>query len=203
MATLTIKIDSEDLARKVLSHLGYLPEDEMIPDLIVEDEEEPEPEKKEEEETPRGCWPPPKPTRGYIVEKDEGNGEPEPEPVSKTDMGTDLDYVQDSFDVKNAFEQKIAQETVVLDKNKGNILEKAMLIKGDVDRFNYLVSLTSDEKLMIREAAKNLVFEFIANRDLNPNYIAQLADMSPKLCNALYQYKESDFIIKFKRENGL
>ena len=39
MATLTIKIDSEELAREVLTHLNYLPEDPM-PDLIsVHDEE--------------------------------------------------------------------------------------------------------------------------------------------------------------------
>jgi hypothetical protein len=40
MATLTIKIDSEDLAREVLTHLGYLPEDDM-PDLVTDVEEEP------------------------------------------------------------------------------------------------------------------------------------------------------------------
>ena len=42
MATLTIKIDSEDLAREVLTHLGYLPEDD-VPDLVsveAEDAEE-------------------------------------------------------------------------------------------------------------------------------------------------------------------
>jgi hypothetical protein len=37
MATITIKIETEDLAREVLAHLGYLPGDD-IPDLIdVED----------------------------------------------------------------------------------------------------------------------------------------------------------------------
>jgi hypothetical protein len=194
MATLTIKIDSEELAREVLTHLGYLPEDEMIPDLIddEEDEEEPEPEK----EIPRGCWP-----LGCIVEKDEA--EEEPEPATKTDMGTDLDYVQDSFNVTNAFAKEIAQETVVLDMNKSNIFEKAMLIQGDMDRFNYLISLTTDEKLMVREAAKNLVFEFIANRDVDPCWIRNLANVSEPLLRKLYDFRESDFIIKFKRENGI
>ena len=40
MATLTIKIESEELAREVLTHLGYLPEDEL-PDLVEVDEAEP------------------------------------------------------------------------------------------------------------------------------------------------------------------
>lgn len=41
MATITIKIDSEELAREVLNHLGYLPSDD-IPDLIsIQSDEEP------------------------------------------------------------------------------------------------------------------------------------------------------------------
>ena len=43
MATITIKIDSEQLAREVLTHLGYLPEDDDVPDLIsIESEDETE-----------------------------------------------------------------------------------------------------------------------------------------------------------------
>ena len=38
MATLTIKIESEDLAREVLTHLGYLPEDDL-PDLVEVEED--------------------------------------------------------------------------------------------------------------------------------------------------------------------
>ena len=40
MATITIKIESEQLAREVLTQLGYLPDD--IPDLISIESEEPE-----------------------------------------------------------------------------------------------------------------------------------------------------------------
>ena len=41
MATITIKIDSDELAREVLTQLGYLPGDDDIPDLIsVESDEE-------------------------------------------------------------------------------------------------------------------------------------------------------------------
>lgn len=55
MATLTIKIESEDLAREVLTHMGYLPEDD-IPDLVSvkdEDEEEDEPVVEEAPRTPK------------------------------------------------------------------------------------------------------------------------------------------------------
>ena len=39
MATITIKIESEELARDVLEHMGYLPEEE-VPDLVDDDDEE-------------------------------------------------------------------------------------------------------------------------------------------------------------------
>ena len=42
MATITIKIDSDELAREVLTQLGYLPCDDDVPDLISVDDEEPE-----------------------------------------------------------------------------------------------------------------------------------------------------------------
>ena len=42
MATITIKIESEELAREVLTQLGYLPSDD-VPDLISDvSEDEPE-----------------------------------------------------------------------------------------------------------------------------------------------------------------
>ena len=39
MATITIKIESEELARDVLEHMGYLPEEE-VPDLVDDDDDE-------------------------------------------------------------------------------------------------------------------------------------------------------------------
>lgn len=44
MATITIKIESDELAREVLTHLGYLPEDGDLPDLVEADESTPEEE---------------------------------------------------------------------------------------------------------------------------------------------------------------
>jgi len=48
MATITIKIESEELAREVLTQLGYLPSDD-VPDLIS-DESDDEPEVPKEKE---------------------------------------------------------------------------------------------------------------------------------------------------------
>jgi hypothetical protein len=39
MATITIKIETDELAREVLEHMGYLPEDE-VPDLVSDDDDE-------------------------------------------------------------------------------------------------------------------------------------------------------------------
>jgi len=53
MATITIKIDSDELAREVLTQLGYLPGDD-VPDLIsVESDEEPEPVAEEVRRAPK------------------------------------------------------------------------------------------------------------------------------------------------------
>jgi hypothetical protein len=40
MATITIKIESDELAREVLTQLGYLPSDDDVPDLISVDGDE-------------------------------------------------------------------------------------------------------------------------------------------------------------------
>jgi hypothetical protein len=55
MATITIKIESEELAREVLTQMGYLPCDD-IPDLVSVDDEPEEPEEPavKEPETPKG-----------------------------------------------------------------------------------------------------------------------------------------------------
>lgn len=42
MATITIKIDSEELARDVFAHLGYLPKDDMSYEEEDDDDEEEE-----------------------------------------------------------------------------------------------------------------------------------------------------------------
>ena len=52
MATITIKIESEQLAREVLTQLGYLPSDD-VPDLISVVSEEPEQPEVPKEKEPR------------------------------------------------------------------------------------------------------------------------------------------------------
>ena len=53
MATITIKIDSEQLAREVLTQLGYLPGDDDVPDLISIESDEEEPVTEEVRPAPK------------------------------------------------------------------------------------------------------------------------------------------------------
>lgn len=182
MATLTLKIDSEDLARDVLEFLGYLP-------VHVEEADEEEEETDEEEEEDK------------IPELIEDNDAPEP--ASGRNLGTDIDYVQESFSVKNAFEKEVATEQVVLQMNKDALREKAMAISDENERFSFLLQNSISEALMIREAANYLIFEFIANRDIDPTLIAEVAKYNNHLFHHLYRYKESEFLVKYKNENGV
>ncbi len=150
MATLTIKIESEDLAREVLAHLNYLPEDQ-VPDLISVDESD-----------------------------SDGNEE-----------------------IQKMAHERDKKEREELEAEKDKIRKEAMDIENENDRFNYIIPYCNSELRCVRNAAMEMIFEFLANRNLDPLLIARLVSQSETLLEKLYQYKESDFIIKFKKENGI
>lgn len=302
MATLTIKIDSEELARKVLSHLGYL-SDEEIPDLIsvAEPEEneviDEEPVLKKEltnEEVfaflrskgmtlESACKQDPdfgefiasfttspekrihgdiEPAGGKslgtdiadldvetVVEeatgtlldraKDDlrkemsklGNDKarydylshkkkydpslvireaarlllvdmPSPDPTPLENISYDSDSDGDA-DIQKMALERAKEEREALDTEKDKIRKQAMSIESEYDRFNYILSNYSNSIRIIRNATQELAFEFLANRNLDPTWIKQLAEHTPHLVEKLYQYKESQFIVLFKKENGI
>ncbi len=302
MATLTIKIESEDLAREVLAHLNYLPEEDPMPDLIsvVEPEEviDEEPVQKKEltnQEVFAFIR-----SKGMTLEsackRDPEFGDfiasfttaPEKrihddlEPADVTSIGTDiadLDNPEDRFDVENAklyrtiygietakadlrkkitelkhvtpydylvsvsrsdqslivreaaralllgmpkppvpsydsdldgdeeirkmARERAKEEREALDAEKDKIRTQSMSIESEHDRFNYILSNHSNSSRTIRNASLELAFEFLANRNLDPMWIKQLAEHTPHLVEKLYQYKESDFIIQFRKDGGL
>ena len=316
MATLTIKIDSEELAREVLAHLNYLPEDD-VPDLIsvVEPEEPVDNEVIDEEPVPKKELTNQEVfaflrSKGMTLEsackRDPEFGDfiasfttaPEKrihgdvEPADLTSLGTDiadLDNPEDRFIVENAFSVEHGKELALLEMNKeklreqiaklgtGNdrapydylvtvskgdenlivreaaralligmpkpkteppvpcydsdsdgdpeiremarerakkeqedvdtekykIREEAAGIENENDRFNYIISYYNHGLRCVRTAARDLVFEFLANRNLDPTLIQQLSTQSGPLTQKVYEFKESDFIIKFKKENGI
>lgn len=227
MATFTIKIDSNDIAREVLTYMGYIPEDD-IPDLVSDSSEEPQPALIEEEVTSA----PEKyivtkgdvfeflrskgETLGEACKKDQELGDffatfnvaPEKriegdlEPAGES-IGAELDYEQETFDVQNACYVQASKERVVLMNNEDEIRENAMAVKDEMARFQYLIGMTDCEYRVKRDAALKLVFEFLANRDLDPTLIAELSAKNVNFLHKLYEHKETQFLLMFKKENGV
>ena len=125
------------------------------------------------------------------------------EPSAGVSLGTDLDQSQESFNIRNEFIKQVELEQKHLNIIKEDIRKRAMSIQNDLDRFQYLISNSQDERQMVREASKQLLFEFIANRNVDPCLITTLANQSENLLRKLYDFRESDFIIKFKKMNGV
>ncbi len=299
MATLTIKIDSEELSREVLAHMNYLPKEEM-PDLIsvVEPDEEPKTLTNKEVfaflrskgmtlESACKCDPEFGDFIASFTTAPEKRIHNDLEPAGTTSIGTDiadLDNSLNRFNVQNAFNAEAASEMkgienaknelrelisnlvnerarydylssrakndqnlVVreaarhllidmpkpeptplnniaydsdpeiqnmalerakkereeLEAEKDKIRKEAMGIENEHNRFSYIISYYHSELRRIRIAAMEIVFEFLANRNLDPLFISQLASQSETLMHKVYQYKESDFLIKFRKENGI
>jgi len=206
MATFTIKIDSEILARKVLTQMAYLDEEEEDRESVTETTEEIETHEITNSDIftylrSKGD------TLDEVCEKDKEiaeffamfNVKPEQgiEPASGKSLGADLDYVQDSFNVTNACQKEIDKERALVNMNKDAIRAKASAIADDTVRFRFIVSETKTDSRVHNDAARELVFEFMANRKLEPYLITEMATINPELLPSLYQYKESEFLVKF------
>lgn len=224
MATITIEIDSEKLAREFLNRLRYLPSDDDIPDLVSVKEHQPALVEKTST------------SEKYIVthqdvfdflqskgktleeacknDQELGdflatfNVDPKKridgvlEPAGES-IGTDLECEQDSFDVKNACFEQASKEREVFMKNEDEIRETAMVFRDEMDRFQFLIGMTDCESRVKRDVALNLVCEFLANRNLDPTLISMLEAKNVKFLHKLYEHKETHFLLKFKKENGV
>ena len=113
MATITIKIESEQLAREVLTQLGYLPSDD-VPDLIsVVSEDEPEQPEVPKEKEPRLVAKPESSRDAFAKEQinkvlvSHGLLPPVAEEVwcpepNDEGFGTPIDHTMEKFDVVNS-----------------------------------------------------------------------------------------------------
>ena len=129
-------------------------------------------------------------------------GMPKPEPEPLNNISYDSDSDGDPEIQKMALE-RAKKEREDLDAEKDKIRTQAMSIESENDRFNYILSNHGNSSRVIRNASLELAFEFLANRNLDPMWIKQLAEHTPHLAEKLYQYKESQFIVLFRKENGL
>lgn len=128
------------------------------------------------------------------------------EPAGGKSIGTDIDELDnpaDRFNVTNSLSEAIQAESALFVKNKNNVREMAANISDEHERLQFLLDRSVHDLRLIRDPAIDLLFEFLANRNLDPNLIKQVAEHAPSLVEKLYRYKESDFLIQFKKENGL
>lgn len=177
MATITIKIDSDELAREVLTQLGYLPGDD-IPDLIsVESDEE---EAEEVRRAPKthveailehmtGDYLP-KPTRKMPDLQKQGafctteDPKPDVEPVDN-ELGAPLDVFSEETKKER---DELYQQCLEVHKSllaEGRLKVMTDQLMGD-DLLNYLDSMCVNDDEKMREAAKAMVRKEFAGHTL-------------------------------------
>lgn len=177
MATITIKIDSEELARDVLAHLGYLPEDDDIPDLVsVEEEEEEAPRlpRTEVEAIHERMKPPlgfPEATR-KMPETQKQNAfcttEDSKEPVEPVDneMGAPLEVYSDEAKKER---DELYQQVMEVRKSLPSAEERLKFQISELwscDRLDHLDAMADHNDPTMREAVKAYVLKEYTGHDL-------------------------------------
>jgi hypothetical protein len=173
MATITIKIESEQLAREVLTQLGYLPDD--IPDLIsVESEdEEVRPAPKTHVEAihehmadilPRGTRniPVPKQSEFCTTEYPKEDGV---EPV-ENDLGASLDvFSEETKKERDELYKQCMEVRKSIPSAEERLKATADKLMGD-ELLDYLDAMCEHSDKKMREAAKAMVRKEFAGHTL-------------------------------------
>ena len=185
MATITIKIESDELAREVLTQLGYLPGDD-VPDLIsVESDEEAVPTPKTHVEAilehMTGDYLP-KPTRNIPVQK-------QGEFCTTEDPTEDVEPVENEIGASlDVFSEEMAKERDELYKQcmevSNSIPSAEERLKATADQLmgdellNYLDAMCDHDNKKMREAAKAMVRKEFAGQTITmwPNLQEVLED---------------------------
>lgn len=205
MATFTIKIDSEDLARDVLSHFGCLDEDD-VPDLISDEEEgEEEDEDEELELTNKDVFEYLR-SKGKTLEQackaDKELGDffasfaTEPEKRIEGDLEPAGDGIGTSLDdlanvellplATNHSIKMVQKDEENLEEFKAGLRRDCKAFSVDGDRFLFLKSKLESDSRVVRKGAEALIFEFIANRD-EPYKTELIQSLTPHMLDKMNQ----------------
>ena len=157
MATITIKIESEQLAREVLTQLGYLPSDD-VPDLIsVVSEDEPEQPEVPKEKEPRLVAKPESSRDAFAKDQinkvlvSHGLLPPVAEEVwcpepNDEGFGTPIDHTMEKFDVVNSDSMKMREAALEKkEKTQKNYLKVAASMKEQLTPGQYMQFLEAHE----------------------------------------------------------
>ena len=156
MATITIKIESEQLAREVLTQLGYLPSDD-VPDLISVESEDEQPEVVPEVKEPRLVSKPESSRDAFAKDQinkvlvSHGLLPPVAEEVwcpepNDEGFGTPIDHTMEKFDVVNSDSMKMREAALEKkEKTQKNYLKVAASMKEQLTPGQYMQFLEAHE----------------------------------------------------------
>jgi hypothetical protein len=187
MATITIKIDSDQLAREVLTQLGYLPDD--VPDLVsVESDEEVRPTPKTHVEAlhermacadellPKGTRKmPDAPKQNAFCTTEDPKEDVEP---VENEIGASLDVFSEEATKER---DELYQRCMEVHKSllaEGRLKATTDQLMGD-ELLNYLDAMCDHDDEKMREAAKAMVRKEFAGHTLKMwPYLQKLLDDS-------------------------
>lgn len=202
MATITIKIESEQLAREVLTQLGYLPSDD-VPDLIsVVSEDEPEakaPEVKEprlvsKPESSRDAFAKDKVlvSHGLLPPVAEEVWCPEP---NDEGFGTPIDHTMEKIDAINSLDQKIKDESMKMLAREKEAATKRKLEKKEKTQKDFRAAAA----MMKERLTHSQYLQFLDVHKIDPN-------LDPDIHEVVYELlgdTDEDYLKYFEEKDRI
>ena len=178
MATITIKIDSDELAREVLTQLGYLPGDDDVPDLISVESDEDEPEVNEvhtpkthveamaysDELLPKGTRKMPDVQKqGEFCTTEDPKEDVEP---VENEIGASLDvFSEEMAKERDELYKQCMEVSNSIPSAEARLKATAGQLMGD-ELLSYLDAMCDHDNKKMREAAKAMVRKEFAGKTL-------------------------------------
>ena len=167
MATLTIKIESEELAREVLAHLGYLPEDD-IPELVTHEEvSDPEHIEKENDSPIVDAFKTWSGVKNLPLPKNSTEEHTEGVQPADNDLGASLEVYSDETDKeRDEIFKQCMEVRKTLPSAKDRLATQIDGIMERCERLDYLATMADNDDKEMREAVKAYVIKEYTGKDL-------------------------------------
>ena len=194
MATITIKIESEQLAREVLTQLGYLPSDD-VPDLVSEDEQPEAPVVPEvKPESSRDAFANDKVlvSHGLLPPVPEEVWCPEP---NDEGFGTPIDHTMEKIDAINSLDQKIKDESMKMLAREKEAATKRKLEKKEKTQKDFRAAAA----MMKERLTHSQYLQFLDVHKIDPN-------LDPDIHEVVYELlgdTDEDYLKYFEEKDRI